>query len=69
MTLHSNIAERARLVTHDKNICPQCSAWLMAPDWSEYLNERCVRHSWSCDTCGYAFETSVYFPALQQTAA
>ena len=69
MTLHSNTAERARLITHAKNICPQCSAWLLAPDWSEHLNDRCVRHTWSCNSCGYAFETSVYFPALEQTAA
>ena len=36
-------AANSRLVTYDKNICPQCSAWLLAPDWSEHFNERCVR--------------------------
>src|SRR5215475_11556867 len=62
-------AANSRLVTYDKNICPQCSAWLLAPDWSEHFNERCVRHSWSCDACGYGFETTVVFPQARKTAA
>jgi hypothetical protein len=61
MTLHADTAARAHLATYSKNNCPQCSEWLLAPDWSEYLNERCVRHSWSCEACGYQFETAVYF--------
>jgi ribosomal protein S27AE len=62
-------AARGRLVTYEKNTCPQCSAWLLAPDWSEHLSERRVRHNWSCETCGYGFETTVFFPALQNAAA
>jgi ribosomal protein L37AE/L43A len=63
-TLHTETAAaRARLVTHDKNICPQCSGWLLAPNWSEHLNDRSVRHIWSCDACGYEFETTVVFSA------
>ena len=60
---------RGRLLTYEKNSCPQCRAWLLAPDWSEHLNERCVRHTWSCETCGYGFETAVFFPALQKNVA
>jgi ribosomal protein L37AE/L43A len=67
MTLHGET--RARLVTYSKNNCPQCSEWLLAPDWSEHLNDRCVRHTWSCEACGYQFETAVYFPAMQRTRA
>ena len=67
-TVHKDTA-RARLATYDKNICPQCSGWLLAPDWSEHVNERSVRHSWSCDGCGYGFETTVFFAAPQQAAA
>jgi predicted RNA-binding Zn-ribbon protein involved in translation (DUF1610 family) len=52
-----------RLVAFDKNNCPQCGEWLLAPDWSEYRSERCVRHTWSCEACGYAFETDVFFAA------
>lgn len=66
--LHTDTA-RGRLLTYEKNSCPQCSAWLLAPDWSEHLNERCVRHTWSCETCGYGFETAVFFPALEKNAA
>ena len=54
---------QARLATYGKNHCAQCGEWLLAPNWSEYLNERCVRHTWSCDACGYQFETAVFFAA------
>jgi transcription elongation factor Elf1 len=33
---------------------------LIAPIWSEHVSDRCVRHVWSCEACGYEFETSVY---------
>ena len=69
MTLQAEPQTRARLATHDKNTCPQCQAWLLAPDWSEHLDERCVRHSWSCDACGYEFETAVFFSAAEAVAA
>ena len=68
MALHAEAATPARLVTCSKNNCPQCSQWLLAPDWSEYLSERCVRHTWSCDACGYQFETTVVFPAAAAAA-
>jgi len=63
MALHSETATRAKLFAYSKNYCPQCGEWLLAPTWSEYLDERCVRHTWSCEACGYEFETSVFFPA------
>jgi ribosomal protein L37AE/L43A len=40
--------------------CAQCGDALVAPEWSEHVNERCVRHLWSCEACGYEFETSIY---------
>ena len=55
MTLHIETPQRGRLATCNKNSCPQCSGWLLAPDWSEHLSERCVRHAWSCEACGYEF--------------
>ena len=61
MALHTESAARARLVINEKKNCPQCDAWLVAPDWSENFNGRCVRHSWSCDACGYEFETKVFY--------
>jgi ribosomal protein L37AE/L43A len=45
------------------NQCAQCGEAIVAPEWSEYLSERCVRHTWSCETCGYQFESTAYFPA------
>ena len=63
MTLQLKETANARLVTYDRNRCPQCNESLLAPDWSEYLSERCVRHIWSCEACGYKFETSVFFAA------
>jgi ribosomal protein L37AE/L43A len=50
------------------NRCAHCGAELIAPEWSEYLSERCVRHSWSCELCAYQFESTVYFPASDLTA-
>jgi uncharacterized protein with PIN domain len=61
MALYPDTAEQVRTVANAKNRCPQCNDWLLAPDWSEYLSQRCVRHTWSCEACGYAFETSVFF--------
>src|SRR5579863_6472120 len=69
MALQAETTVATRLVTYDKNTCPQCQAWLLAPDWSEYLNERCVRHAWSCEVCGYEFETAVFFSAQEAVAA
>lgn len=43
--------------------CAQCSAGIIAPEWSEYLSGGCVRNLWSCDACGYQFEDRVYFSA------
>jgi hypothetical protein len=45
------------------------AAWLLAPEWSEHLNDRCVRQTWSCHACGYGFEAAVFFPAAQKAAA
>jgi ribosomal protein L37AE/L43A len=40
---------------------------LMAPEWSEYISHRQVRHLWMCTACGYDFETLVVFPAETAT--
>jgi len=45
------------------------AAWLLAPEWSEHLDDRCVRQTWSCHACGYGFEAAVFFPAAQKAAA
>jgi len=44
--------------------CAQCGAEIIAASWSEWAGERCVRNVWSCDACGYEFETATYFPAM-----
>jgi hypothetical protein len=44
------------------NRCAQCGQALFLPEWSEYLDQRHVRHLWVCDSCGYRFETLVSFP-------
>jgi hypothetical protein len=43
--------------------CAQCGDAIVAPEWSEHVSERCVRHVWSCEACGYEFETAVYLSA------
>lgn len=49
--------------------CAQCGDTLFAPEWSEYLDERSVRHLWSCDVCGYRFESMVRYPVPHERAA
>jgi len=68
MTLHIDKAAKDKVATerlsaYGRNKCPQCNDWLLAPEWSEYLSERCVRYTWSCESCGYAFESDVFFAA------
>jgi uncharacterized protein with PIN domain len=38
--------------------CIRCNDNLIAPDESQYVSERHVSHSWSCESCGHEFETS-----------
>jgi hypothetical protein len=57
-----------KLSTFGKLPCAQCDARLIAPVWSEYVSETHVRHLWSCDDCGYDFETLVVFPADERAS-
>jgi ribosomal protein L37AE/L43A len=43
--------------------CAQCGDSLIAPTWSQHVNDRCIRHFWECEACDYQFETAVYFQA------
>ncbi len=43
--------------------CVQCGNELIAPEWTEYRNERQVHHVWHCWNCGCDFESIVSFPA------
>lgn len=55
---------RARTETFGElTSCARCGETLVAPTWSEHVSERCVRHLWECEACGYKFETAVYFQA------
>jgi hypothetical protein len=49
--------------------CAQCGDALSAPEWSESIDDRRVRHLWSCDGCGYEFETEVFYPSPAAKAA
>jgi len=41
--------------------CAQCGDRLFIPEWSELVDERRMRHLWTCEACGYQFETTVRF--------
>jgi hypothetical protein len=43
---------------------PNCSAYIIAATWSERVSERCVRNVWSCEACGFEFETAAYLPTF-----
>jgi RNase P subunit RPR2 len=38
-------------------MCDRCKTHLIAPEWSEALNERETVHIWSCPICGNEFQT------------
>lgn len=49
-------------------ICTKCSDALVAPEWSEHMDERRVLNLWSCAKCGYSFaEVSIMLPADVET--
>jgi transcription elongation factor Elf1 len=43
------------------NECAQCGERLLMPEWSERVTQSSVRHLWKCESCGYAFETTVSY--------
>ena len=43
--------------------CAHCDNELIAPEWSEYRNERQVRHVWHYSECSACFGSLVVFPA------
>jgi hypothetical protein len=49
--------------------CAQCFERIYAAEWSEYIDDRHVRHLWACDACGYQFETLVKFAVPVRPAA
>lgn len=53
---------RGRDVLGQQNFprCERCNGVLSVPEWSEPVSSRCMRHLWSCDDCGYQFESWVY---------
>ena len=63
MALHTEAAAaRMRLVTFSNNICPRCTGHLFAPGWTAHGERRFVQQVWSCDVCGYQFETADFPP-------
>jgi Zn ribbon nucleic-acid-binding protein len=44
--------------------CVQCGANMIAPTWSEHLSHHCIRNVWSCEACGYKFDT-IYISARE----
>ena len=49
--------------------CAQCGERIYTTEWSEYLDDTHVRHLWSCEACGYRFETLVKFASDVRPAA
>jgi ribosomal protein L37AE/L43A len=49
--------------------CAQCGDRISAPEWSEVFDESRVRHLWSCVSCGYEFETTVFYPVAPDAKA
>jgi hypothetical protein len=45
-------------------LCPHCGDCLLAPEASELIDHEEIRHTWICESCGGALQTSVSLPAL-----
>jgi rubrerythrin len=39
---------------------------LFAPEASQHVDETMIHHVWSCESCGYLFETSVRLTAQME---
>ena len=48
-------------------LCTICGDAMIAATSSQYVSERCVRNSWSCDVCGFEVETTAIF-TLRRTS-
>lgn len=49
--------------------CAQCGDLLIAPECSEYEDERHVLNLWSCTECGCRFETEAFVPVGVELAS
>lgn len=50
-------------------LCAQCGDALVAAIWVEHPDERRFRNLWSCEACGYEFESTMFLPALDAALA
>ena len=41
--------------------CPRCGDAQFAPEHSEFVGEGVIHHTWSCESCGHEFGTTVEF--------
>ena len=57
MALHALAPPRSRFMMFRSSICPLCSGHLFAAERAAQVNKRNEQHAWSCDVCGYEFET------------
>src|ERR1700736_1338118 len=42
--------------------CPRCGEQVLAPHIVTFRADDAIRHHWSCDDCGYEFETRIKLP-------
>lgn len=50
--------------------CPRCGTPALVAEASEFVCNRRIRSSWSCESCGQEFQTAVEFaanPALPES--
>lgn len=40
-------------------VCTECDELVIAPELSEYVGKREVRHFWCCENCGHKLEMMV----------
>lgn len=63
MAFH-DVEIQAESVVHrlERPKCPRCGDVPLFPHTAEFAGERRIRHSWVCETCGNAFQTTIKLP-------
>ena len=63
MTLQTNTPKSAPVTNpafySQRPACPRCGEVLLVAEESEFDVHGRIRHSWSCDSCGHEFRTSI----------
>jgi hypothetical protein len=59
MTIRTAFSDFSSAHAFARPKCPRCGDVLLVAEESEFGANGRIRHSWSCDSCGHEFRTSI----------